>query len=375
MRITDVETVEFTYASRYTSDEKGHGHPGEPHEATATLTRVRTADGAEGICFGGSRDANEVAARYLVGEDPLRREALWDDLYRTQRLHKGTLDDASLAAVDCALHDLAGKVAGLPVYELLGAAREEVPAYASTMVGDDDPDGLGTVEAYVDFAEELVARGFEAIKFHSWMPPYDADPDRVIRMCRAVREAVGPDVDLMLDSHHYYSRTEAARIGRALGDLDFLWFEEPMDEHSISAYQWLTEEVDVPVLGPETAEGKHQTRAEWASRGVADVGRVGVFDVGGITPATKVAAVYEGFYMECEPHGDSVPELHRLCSSTAGRYFEHGLLHPDYDFETYARPWLENDMAPEDGVVSVPRGPGLGYDVDWEMIEANRVDG
>jgi L-alanine-DL-glutamate epimerase-like enolase superfamily enzyme len=375
MRITEIDTIRFTYTSRYTSDEKGHGHPGEPHEATQTLTRIRTADGAEGLCFGGSRAANDVAENYLIGEDPLRREALWNDLYRTQRLLKGTLTDSALSAIDCALYDLAGKVAGLGVYELLGAAREELPAYASTMVGDDDPDGLGTVEAYVDFAEELVGRGFEAIKFHSWMPPYDADPDRVIDMCRGVREAVGPDVDLMLDSHHYYSRTEAARIGHALGDLDFTWFEEPMDEHSMSAYQWLTEEVDVPILGPETAEGKHQTRAEWASRGVADIGRVGVSDGGGLTPARKVAALYESFYMECEPHGDSIPELHRLCATRNGRYFEHGLLHPQYDYEAHARPWLNNDHSPEDGVISVPDGPGLGYDVDWDVIEANRVDG
>lgn len=76
-----------------------------------------------------------------------------------------------------------------------------------------------------------------------------------------------------------------------------------MDEYATSTYEWLSNEVDVPILGPETAEGKHKTRAEWAKRGVADLGRVGVFDVGGITPARKVAALYESFYMECEHTG------------------------------------------------------------------------
>ncbi len=374
MRVTDVETIRFTYESHRTADEKGHGHPGEPHEATKTLTKIAVEGGPDGYCFGGSEDANDIAADYLVGENPLHREPLWNQLLRTQRLNKGTLDTASLAAIDCALYDVAGKAADVPVYELLGGGREEVPVYASTMVGDDDPDGLGTVEAYVDFAEDLVDRGFPAIKFHSWMPPYDADPDRVVELCRAVREAVGPEIDLMLDSHHYYTRTEAKRIGDALGDLDFRWFEEPMDEYSMSAYEWLSAEVDVPIMGPETAEGKHRTRAEWAKHGVADIGRVGVFDVGGITPARKVAALYESFYMECEPHGDSVPELHHLCSmATPGTYFEHGLLHPKYDFEAHSRPWLRNYPVPEDGVIEVPDEPGLGYDIDWDLIESNRV--
>jgi len=264
----------------------------------------------------------------------------------------------------------------MPVFELLGGAREDVPVYASTMVGDDDPDGLGSVDAYVEFAEELVARGFPAIKLHSWMPPYDADPDRVVRLCRSVREALGPEIDLMLDSHHYYTRSAAKRIGRALADLDFRWFEEPMDEHSMSAYEWLTDEVDVPIIGPETAEGKMQTRAEWLARGISDMGRVGVFDVGGITPAKKVSSLYEAFHVECEPHGNSIPELHHLCSMpVSGHYFEYGLLHPQYDYEAASRPWLDNYPTPENGVIEVPNGPGLGYDIDWELIETNRVDG
>jgi L-alanine-DL-glutamate epimerase-like enolase superfamily enzyme len=375
MEITDVETIRFTHESRYTSDEKGHGHPGEPHETTSTLTHVAVADGPDGYCFGGRRSASDIASERLVGENPLHRERLWNDLYRTQRLNRGAFTDSALAAVDCALYDVAGKRAEMPVYELLGAARTEVPAYASTMVGDDDPDGLGTVAAYVDFAQELVDRGFGAIKLHSWMPPFDADPDRVVEMCRAVREAVGPGVDLMLDSHHYYTRTEAKRIGDALADLNFLWFEEPMDEHSLSAYEWLTDAVEVAILGPETAEGKMQTRAEWASRGIGNIGRVGVFDVGGITPARKTAALYESFCLTCEPHGNSIPELHHLCSMPIeGRYFEYGLLHPNYDYERYDRPYLNSYPYPEDGVVEVPDSPGLGYDIDWDLVEENRID-
>lgn len=156
MEIDDIETIEFRYESTKTRDEKGHGHPGEPREATKTVTRVAVEGGPDGYCVGGHREANDRLTGYLVGEDPLEREQIWQRMERTQRLHKGTLADGRISAIDCALWDVAGKHAGLPVYKLLGGHRDRVPAYASTMVGDDDPDGLGTPGAYADFAEELV---------------------------------------------------------------------------------------------------------------------------------------------------------------------------------------------------------------------------
>lgn len=376
MRIRNIETIEFTYESHHAFDEKGHAHPGDPHEATGAITRIAVEGGPDGYCVGGSREANTVAADHLVGENPLDREALWHQLYRTQRLNRGTLTDHALGVLDSALYDVAGKAADVPVFRLLGGARDSVPAYASTMVGDDDPDGLGSPEAYADFAADLVDRGFEAIKLHGWMPPYSADPDRDLAACRAVRERVGPDIDLMLDAFHYYSRMEAKRLGEGLAELDYEWFEEPMDEHSMSSYEWLTAELEIPVIGPETAEGKMQTRAEWLKRNIADIGRVGVFDVGGITPAKKTTNLYEAFGVECEVHGCDLPNLHLLCSMpTPGRYFEYGLLHPKYDYESWAHPWLNSHPSPDaDGVIHVPDEPGLGYDIDWSFVDAHRID-
>ena len=376
MKITDIETIEYSVISRKTRDKKGHCHPGEPHKTTNTLTRIVVENGPDGYAFGSNEAANEVAKRHLVGENPLYREKLWNALYRTQRLHLGTLNDKPLATLDCALWDIGGKVAELPVYKLLGASRDSVPTYASTMVGDDDPDGLGTAEAYADFAETLVEEGFSAIKLHSWMPPFNSDPDRVVQMCSAVRERVGPDIDLMLDSHHYYTRTEAKRIGDRISELEFNWFEEPMDEHSLSAYKWLTNEIDVPIIGPETAEGKMQTRAEWVKRGISDLGRVGVHDVGGITPAKKTANLYEAFCMECESHGNNLPNLHVLCSMMIpGRYHEYGLLHPKYDFEANSNPAITNLPHPdENGMIHIPQQPGLGYDINWDYINEHRIN-
>ncbi|QLG28831.1 enolase [Halorarum halophilum] len=376
MEISDIETIRFTYRSGRVRDGKGHSHPGAPHETVGSITRVVVDGGPDGYCTGGDRRANELAAEYLRGEDPLERERLWQRLNRSQRLHKGTFSDSNVSRIDCALWDVAGKHFDVPVYRLLGGHREHVPAYGSTMVGDDDPDGLGTPEAYAAFATDLLDEGYGAIKLHTWMPPYDADPDRVVEACRAVRDAVGPDVELMLDSHHFYSRTEAKRIGRALAELDFRWFEEPMDEHSMSSYEWLTRNVDVPVVGPETAEGQMYTRAEWIKRGIADISRVGVADVGGLTPAIKTVHLCESFNVPCEVHGGNAPNLHLLgAMANPGEYYERGLLHPKYEYDE-ATPWLTDPVDPlgEDGTVRVPQEPGLGYSFDWDFVEANRVE-
>ncbi|MFB6140936.1 MAG: enolase C-terminal domain-like protein [Halosimplex sp.] len=376
MRITDIETIRFeTERQPKDNDRKGHSHPGEgpPVETERTITRVVTDEGPDGYAPGGSESSNDWMASFLDGKDPLAREAIWKDIATHRATSYGRVP---IATIDHALWDLAGRRVDLPVYRLLGGERDRIPCYASTMCGDDDPDGLGTPEAYADFAEELVEKGYPAVKLHSWMPPYDADPDRVIAACRAVRERVGPEIDLMLDSHHFYTRMEAKRIGDALADLDYLWFEEPINEESTAAYEWLTDEVDVPILGPETIRGNMQARAEWIRRGAMDICRTSCGHGGGITGAMKTVHLCEAFEMTCEAHGGSAPNLHVMgAMSIPGRYCERGLLHPDYDYD-WTPPHLDSPTDPlnDDGTVTVPQDPGLGIDWDWEYIDDNRVD-
>ena len=167
-----------------------------------------------------------------------------------------------IAHVDCALWDLAGRYLQIPVYKMIGAARTRIPAYASINSGDDIPGGLSTPEEYAQFSEELVRDGFKAIKLHTWMPPMPGSPDvkRDVAACAAVREAVGPDITLMLDPHHHYDRIEALYLAKEIEKLGFLWIEEPMNEYSMSSYVWLNSKLDMAVLGPENLEGSYQSR-------------------------------------------------------------------------------------------------------------------
>ncbi len=378
MKIIDVTVDQFTYLSNHVSDSEGHGHPGGEHEATQTLTRIITDEDLEGYCFGGDpRVMEHIVKSAIVGEDPLYREKIWQRLNQWQRIHKSGLSDREIAVVDMALWDLAGCSANQPVHKLLGAFRDKVPAYASSMCGDELEGGLNTPEAYGDFAQMSVDRGYKAIKLHTWMPPIEwaPDPKMDVAACRAVRERVGDDIDLMLDSYHFYDRHEALFIGRELEKLNYLWIEEPMDEQSVSSYVWLTEQLDIPVVGPETAEGKHFTRAEWIKRGASDIIRGGVGDLGGITPLIKTAHLCESFGMRMEVHGGGPGNLHVLCAmGIAGLYYERGLLHPFIDYDK-PPPWLHeiSDPLDSEGFVHVSQEPGLGLKINFDYIEKNKT--
>jgi L-alanine-DL-glutamate epimerase-like enolase superfamily enzyme len=377
LTIVDVQTLTFRYRSHVGKDIHGHGHPAPEHEATHTLTRIRTSIGLDGYFSGGSAETAAVANRMISGMNPLDRETIWYRLLGSQRLERRAMDDRNLAAIDCALWDFAGRLTGLPVSKLLGSSRTSLPAYASSMCGDDIPGGLDSPEAYADFAASCQALGYPAFKLHTWMSPYGPDLERDIAACRAVRDRVGPDMKLMLDPHHDYTREEALYLGRALEELDFYWMEEPMNEHSTSSYVWLTERLDLQIVGPETAHGQMYTRAEWILRGAADILRVGVADVGGITPSMKTVHLCEAFRMRCEVHGGGSANLQVLgAMGIPGEFYERGLLHPHVDHDAQS-PWLKTpiDAIDEHGFVQIPQRPGLGDDFDWDFIRDNTVSG
>ncbi|RME50367.1 MAG: enolase [Caldilineae bacterium] len=380
MQITDITIRKFRYISNTVRDSEGHGHPGEPHEAIQSLLTIHTDEGVEGYYFGGMPEGvlERLVKPYVVGEDPFYRERIWQNLKERQRLNLATMSDRVLTAIDLALWDLAGRYLGQPVHKLLGASRDKVPAYASTMCGDDMPGGLATPEDYANFAAWCKQRGYPAFKLHTWQPPMPGAPDvkRDVAACAAVREVYGPDAHLMLDPYHYYSRLEALYLARELEKLDYYWMEEPMDEHSMSSYIWLCEQTALPICGPETAEGKMFTRAEWIKHGACDLVRGGVGDVGGITPLMKIAHLAESFGMRMEVHGGGVGNLHVLCAmGIPGQYYERGLLHPFIDYEQPPA-WLNqrDDPMDEEGFVHVSPRPGLGQDINWDYIQDNRVD-
>lgn len=400
MKITDVVVQRFRSTSCVHADGVGHAHPGVPVPSTVSLVRIDTDEGIRGYSFTAEnfqtvragvtipegnfpkseRRGNAledailgIARPMLLGKDPLSRELIFHTLHKMQRSqNNGILADHIVAHVDKALWDLAGRMAGVPVYKLLGGHRDKVLAYASTMVGDDLPGGLSSPEAYAVFAKACVAEGYKAIKLHTWSRPnVKAD----IAACRAVYDAVGDDIELMLDCYHYYDRYDALTLGRAIEEMGYIWFEEPMDEYAVGNYRWLREKLGIPIIGPEVAKGNHYTRAEWIATGACDICRAGSGSCGGITPVWKVAQLCECHGIPMELHGTGSANLHVMGAMiTPGKYYERGMLHPFLNYNN-TPPWLQSpiDGMDAEGYVHLPTAPGLGYEIDWDYIENNRV--
>lgn len=375
--IADIRVRLVPFTSHEKRDSQGHQHYCEPYTSKMALLTIVADDGTEGHCF----SAPETVRPYIVerhlkpillGQDAFQRERLWHELVDAQRSSGGHLTDKTVGIVETALWDLAGRKFGMPVYKLIGGYRDMVRAYASIMCGDANEGGLATPDDYARFAEKLVAKGYKGIKLHTWNPPLPGapDPKRDAAACAAVREAVGPDIALMLDPFHRYSRSDALWLGKQIEALDFLWLEEPMYEGSISSYAWLSQNLNVAVCGPETIEGRHQIRAEWAKAGACDILRAGVADLGGITATLKVCALAESFGMECEIHHAGPAALTVCAVARNVGWYERGLLHPFIDYEEkpeYLR--RRPDELDQDGYVHMPQIPGVGFDIDFEYVE------
>jgi L-alanine-DL-glutamate epimerase-like enolase superfamily enzyme len=379
MRIIRAKAQLIHYRSPMERDSEGHSHPGKMHDAKVPFFSVTCDDGTIGYSIAGRMDVdalNAIVGPALIGEDPFMHERIWQRLKTWQRLHPN-LTDRTLCGMDNALWDICGKKCGQPVFKLLGGYRDQVPAYASIMVGDNIPGGLDTPQAYADFALKLVKQGYKAIKLHTWMPPIikEPNPKLDVEACRLVREAVGPNIELMLDPYHNYSRTDALYLSNELAKLHFLWLEEPMDENSISSYRWLTQNGKTNICGPETAGGKSQNRAMWIESFAADIGRAGTEDQGGITSVMKTVHLYESFGMSVELHGGTIGNLHVLgAMGIPGKYYERGMLHPLLDYEK-PKPWFLEIYDPMDtnGNVTIPHASGLGWNLDLDYIANNII--
>ncbi|WP_264272835.1 mandelate racemase family protein [Duffyella gerundensis] len=381
MKITDVSVTVFTYPTRRSVDSAGHSHPGEMSQASMAMLTISTDEGAQGYSFAPPEVVrphvvNAFFKKVLVGQNPFDRERLWQDLVHWQRGSAHQLTERALSFVEQALWDLIGRKLNMPVHKLLGGYREKIPAYGSTMCGDELKGGLSTPDEYAEFALKLVARGYQAIKLHTWMPPvsFAPNPKMDIKACAAVREAVGPDIALMIDGYHWYSRSEALTIGKALEKLDFAWFEEPMQEESMSSYVWLADNLSIDVIGPESLGGKHHSRADWVKAGACDILRAGANGVGGISPTMKVAALAEAFGMDCEVHGNGAASLAVVGAIRNCRWYERGLLHPFLDYDevpAYLNALV--DPMDEQGFVHLPTRPGLGEDINFDYIDSHAV--
>ena len=326
------------------------------------IVTIATDEGIEGHSFlGSSRQGADAYAGPLIefikpmlmGTNPLDIGAIWKKMWKQDR----SVSTNAIGAVDVALWDIAGKVAGLPVHRLLGTCRDSVPAYSST-AWHPNP------EEYAEEARHFQSLGWKAHKIH----PH-GDPIQDVKICEAVRKAVGDDMTLMLDSMWAYGYEDALRVGRAIEELDYFWYEDPLVEEDVYNYVKLNSKLDIPIMSTEYAPGRLYGMAQWIMSYATDMLRGDVAITGGITPLIKIAHIAEGFGMKCEIHhgGNSLNNVANLHVTMAVHNCDYYEVFPATGANKYGL--VEDIEVDDNGLVYAPTEPGLGYNIDWELAK------
>jgi len=344
---------------------------------------IHTDEGVKGHTFlslpgpGPDAVARQIVAYLkplIVGQDPLDIGALWTQMNQRARF----VDPSAIGSIDVALWDLAGRVAGLPVHRLLGTCRHEIPVYFSS----------GTHERPGDYADEALHwrdQGWKGYKLHPPTAPWSTSPEIAapktdIEACVAVREAVGDNMALMLDASWNYSYSDALIVGRAIEELAFDFYEDPLPAEDIYGYTKLTRRLDIPIVATEMTLGGVYALPQWIIQQATDALRGDVVIKGGITGMMKIARLAEAFNMKCEVHDaynamSNVASVHAIMAMPNCDWFEalafnqagsHSLEHLSYGLAEPLR--IDGD-----GFLHAPTGAGLGIDVDWELIDSARI--
>jgi L-alanine-DL-glutamate epimerase-like enolase superfamily enzyme len=342
------------------------------HQEVAKFARAKTTangvailhtdEGIDGVVSAGAARLLQLArawpavSEHVIGRSPLDRPAI------EEVLHKRFLWNTELIGLlDHALWDITGKLFGQPIYKLLGACRDRVLGYASTIHHSSD-------ERFLDTVAACKAAGFRAIKLHAYGVLEDD-----IRLCRKVRAAVGDDMTLMLDAMSYPGppgRHEAQRMLAVLEELGFHWFEDPLDHRDLEGLADLRRmRRQVQIRGADRVLNMREYAA-MVQRGCLDIiaGPVSW----GITDLLKLAHFAEVHNMKMEPHDfvGGTSSLHALLAINNGTYYEIAVPRGSFDTAQYPGVYLDACWIDAEGYVPAPTKPGLGFELDFDKVRA-----
>lgn len=342
--------------------------------------RIETDAGVHGwgepIVEGSARSVETVVhelGEHLVGRDPRRIEQLWQEMYRGNFYRGGPHLMSAISGIEQALWDITGKTLGVPVYELFGGAcRDEVRMYAHCM--DYQKDGA------LSDARRLVESGFDAIKVGVSAPVdaiptpafIDAEADRIL----AVREVVGPEVDVALDLHGRFGPDGAIRLIRAVADARLMFVEEPCLPENVAAMERIRDATGATLATGERLFTRWQFR-EVIERQVVGVVQPDLCHAGGIAEARRIAAMAETYYMTLAPHNPLGPVSLAACLQLASctpnfLVQEHPALADRSDLGVGL---ATTPFEIVDGRIARPEGPGLGIELDEDALRERGYDG
>ena len=363
MKISDIQIRLCKH--KYPMMKDSEMRDGSKSDLEFLVITFETDEGLSASTFGfagrGASMAGEIASTifkpFFLGRDPLYREKHWHEYRMADRWwNHAPIYGYGAFDINCWL--LSSIKAGQPLYKYLGAYRDSIPIYGSSMVLE------GPAE-YANEALEYKKRGFNAYKLH---PVGRGDYDMDVECHRAVRKAVGDNFKLMSDPVASLNFEQALRFGRELEKLNFHWYEEPLYDENFHNLRELTRILDIPIIGTEVIAKHPYSVAECISTRVVDMVRADVSWSGGITATIKTAHLAESFGVQCEIHTAiyhplELVNLHCCAAIKNSEFFE--VLVP-YELFNFG---LKEDIKVENGYAHLPTKPGLGIDLDWDFID------
>jgi L-alanine-DL-glutamate epimerase-like enolase superfamily enzyme len=322
------------------------------------IARIATSDGLEGIGFSYSKRAGGPAlfahakqiAPLLIGEDPLDTGRIWEKLvWAAASVGRQGVTVQAVAAFDIALHDRKAKLAGIPLAKLLGSFRDSVRCYDTG--GGFLSSDTATIIAN---AERSLARGIGGIKLKVGGEPR-ADLARV----KELRNALGPDVPLMVDANQQWDRAAARRISRRLEEFDLVWIEEPLDAYDVAGHAALRAALDTPIASGEMLSAASDHR-RFLEAGAVDVIQPDAPRIGGITPYRRVADLADELGVMVAPHFATQLHVHLAAAQPREGWVE---------WFDWLEPLFVERLALKDGRVLVPDRPGLGLTLSPRAAE------
>jgi len=315
----------------------------------------------------------EEMSRYLVGRDPFRIKHFTTMFYDDFAQRRGSLEFYSaMSGIETALWDIVGKATGQPVYNLLGGAcQERIRVYANGWSYK-----MGSPDDYARAAAKTVEMGFTALKFDPLPRPWRTHipvehEHHAVRVVAAIRKAVGPKVDLLIDMHRRLSARHAIRLAKRLEEFEIYWFEEPCQAENLGAIAEVRDHIDIPVVTGENIFAKYGFRAVFDAK-AADIINPDVANCGGILELKEIAAMAEPHLVAVSPHNYNSTTLALAATVHASATM------PNFIITEYFLPFVElggevcpNQLRPIDGYIPLPTAPGLGVDIDEAAVAAH----
>jgi galactonate dehydratase len=310
--------------------------------------------------------------RYLIGRDPLYIKHSTQALYRDVSIKRGGLDFyCALSGLEIALWDIVGKHFQTPVFNLLGGpCRGRIRVYGQP---SGDAGGATGLDALGRRAANTIARGYSALKFDPFPGPWqtwvERDVEReAVQRVAAVREAVGPHTDVLIEVHRRLAPRHAIRVGRQIERYDPFWFEEPTPAENLDATAEVRRKIDIPVVVGEALYTKHEFRQALEKR-AADIINPDMCNVGGLLELKEIAAMAEAFAVAVAPHGNNSTTVGLAASLQVAACIPNFLI-MEYpvSWEPFANEIARNPLQVEGGAIALPTAPGIGLDLKEEAL-------